>query len=50
MRPKKVYFPQQNPLPKSEWVPPHFNPTTGMWIPGYWRRPKFRKGIVIGYN
>lgn len=33
----------------SEWVPAHYNPATGKWVQGYWRRPKYRNGVIVGY-
>jgi hypothetical protein len=49
MKPKKVYYPAENPLPKSVWVPAHVDPKTGRWVQGYWRRPKYRHGVIVGY-
>ncbi len=50
VKPIKKYYPEVNPLPQTEWVPPYFDPKTGQWVSGYWRRPKYRKGTVIGYR
>ena len=44
----KRYYPQVNPLTKTQFVKPTFR--NGKFSRGYFRKPKFRKGIVVGYK
>ena len=45
----KRYYPPVNPLPKTQPVRPTLT-LAGKPRKGFLRRPKFRKGIVIGFK
>ena len=49
VKPIKRYTPTVNPLAKTQVVRPTVT-RTGKFRKGYYRKPKFRTGIVIGYR
>jgi len=49
VRPIKRYIPAVNPLTKTQYVRPIVT-RTGKMRKGYFRKPKFRTGIIIGYR